>query len=362
MSLMSQTVASVFHTRNVAAMWLLTLAFLAGASNVVAIPLATYRDRVHKCLIALDSLQAIGEDADEASRDERIAQTIAHVRRLLPPTETVEVGGPSLEVDNKWLEKALQEYEELPSSSERRKAVLTETTERLGALAEALTDLENRAANNTNAQNREEAKARLANILRRDEYAKKAADGNALSRLMQRLLSWLRSLFPNSPQIEPGRAKFLSQLAQILVVALALAVIAFVLWKFGPRVWRSNEKRRKKGKREARVVLGERLEPDQTSADLLAEAEALARDGHLRAAIRKGYIALLCELGDRKVLGLAQHKTNRDYLRSVRNQAQLYEEMLVLTNSFEIHWYGFMPANADDWNMFRARYHQALRQ
>jgi hypothetical protein len=94
----------------------------------------------------------------------------------------------------------------------------------------------------------------------------------------------------------------------------------------------------------------------------LAEAEVLARDGQLRAAIRKAYIALLCELGDRKVLGLAHHKTNRDYLGSVRNHEQLYKDMLVLTNSFEIHWYGFTPANMDDWNMFRARYHQALRQ
>ena len=355
-------VASVFQIRNVAVMLLLTLTFLASASSVVAIPLSTYRDRVHTCLIALDSLQAIGEDSDEASRDERIGRTLADVRRLLPPSETVDVDVPTLNADNRWLAKSLQDYVDSASVASRRKAILTEITERLGALEEALVELENKAANTVAAEDKDQTKTRLANILRRDEYEKKAADGNALTRLYRRFMGWLRSIFPSGPQLEPGRAKLLAQIAQIAIVALALAVIAFVLWKFGLRVWKSNSKRKKSGKREARIVLGERLEPDQTSADLLAEAEALARDGNLRAAIRKAYIALLCELGDRKILGLAQHKTNRDYLRSVITQQPLYDEMVVLTNSFEIHWYGFMPASLDDWNVFRARYHQAIKQ
>jgi hypothetical protein len=206
------------------------------------------------------------------------------------------------------------------------------------------------------------AKARLSNILRRDEYARKAAEGNALSRLWQRFVAWLRSIFPNTPEIDPGKAGFLSQLAQLLVVALAVAVIVYAAWKLWPRLMPGKSKGKKAKKREARIVLGERLEADQSSADLLAEAEALAREGNLRAAIRKGYIAFLCELGDRKVLGLAQHKTNRDYLRSVRNHEQLFREMQVMTTSFENHWYGFEPADMDDWNMFRARYHQAIKQ
>jgi hypothetical protein len=106
--------------------------------------------------------------------------------------------------------------------------------------------------------------------------------------------------------------------------------------------------------------LGERLEPDQTSADLLAQAEALARSGDLRAAIRKAYIALLCELGDRKIVSLAQHKTNRDYLNSVRERARLYKLMLHLTSKFELHWYGFQPAMENDWNEFRSAYQQVV--
>jgi hypothetical protein len=354
------TLSKLFRVRTACAVCVLLLALLACASQVRAIPLQTYRERVHHSIIALDALQNIDEDARDATRGERIAATLADVRRLLPTAETVEWNGTSLQVDNRWLADALQNYEGLGDSpAARRNAVLTEITERLGALEGALTELEKGQAG---SQTKDEEKARLSSILRRAEYAKKSTEGSALTRLLQRFLKWVRSLFPNAPQIEPARAKVASSFAQILVVVLSAAIILYALWKFAPRLFRGRGQGKKKEKREARVVLGERLEADQTSVDLLAEAEALAREGNLRAAIRKGYIALLCELGDRKILGLAQHKTNRDYLRAVRGQQQLYQEMQHLTRSFENHWYGFVPASMDDWNMFRSRYQQALKQ
>ena len=106
--------------------------------------------------------------------------------------------------------------------------------------------------------------------------------------------------------------------------------------------------------------MGERLEPDQSAIDLLTEAELLARRGELRAAIRKAYIALLLELGERKIIRLAQYKTNRDYLRAVREFEPLYGNVKQLTDSFERHWYGFASASEDDWVAFRIGYKQAL--
>ncbi len=111
-------------------------------------------------------------------------------------------------------------------------------------------------------------------------------------------------------------------------------------------------------------MLGERLEADQTAADLLDEAERLARAGELRGAIRKAYVALLCELGDRGVVRLAQHKTNRDYLDAVRRAARprLYTEMLPLTSDFELHWYGLRAASDADWESFKTRCRKALKE
>ena len=122
----------------------------------------------------------------------------------------------------------------------------------------------------------------------------------------------------------------------------------------------SNRGPKKKRKEKARIVLGETLEPDQTAFDLLSEAEALARRGELRAAIRRAYIALLVELGDRKVISLAQYKTNRDYLRAMREIEPLYRNVKQLTDSFEHHWYGLAQASENDWVAFRSGYNQAL--
>src|SRR6266498_2398549 len=131
------------------------------------------------------------------------------------------------------------------------------------------------------------------------------------------------------------------------------------LAEFLQRLLRSGRPK-KKGKAKARIVLGERLEPDQSALDLLSEAEALARRGELRAAIRKAYIALLVELGERKIISLAQYKTNRDYLRAVREVEPLYGNVKQLTDSFERHWYGFAQATETDWLAFRSAYKQAL--
>lgn len=156
-----------------------------------------------------------------------------------------------------------------------------------------------------------------------------------------------------------GSASIFGVIAKWVIIILALLVLGFVLKAFLPRLLRGG-RTKKKRKDKARIVLGERLEPDQSALDLLAEAEALARRGELRAAIRRAYIALLVELGDRKVISLAQYKTNRDYLRAMREIEPLYRNVKVLTDSFERHWYGLAQADESDWLQFRSAYNQAL--
>jgi hypothetical protein len=145
----------------------------------------------------------------------------------------------------------------------------------------------------------------------------------------------------------------------IVIFVLVLALIGFLLYKFAPLIGFKVRHRTKKEKKD-RVILGERLAADENAGSLFSEAERLARDGNLRQAIRKGYIALLCELSDRKLIGLAQHKTNRDYLRDVRRRHALYQNMSGLTDNFERHWYGFENADEKDWEEFRRTYKKAV--
>src|SRR5258706_9423483 len=318
---------------------------------------ADYRHRVSQAIAAIEQSQAAHHDEDLSS-PERVNSSIARIREELPVKETVTLDSQSAVIDNTWLHEALQNYEKTNNTKLQRVTALARIEERLRALDERLEEVQQRKPA---ASDKDGDKGKLAEILRRPDFNKPATtEGSALSRLWERFLRWLFSLFPNVKPVTPGGSSFISGLAQIIIVLACLAAIAFLIWKFGPR-YLSHRRRKKKPKREARIVLGERLEPDQTSADLLAQAELLARKGDLRAAIRKAYIALLCELGDRKVVSLAQHKTNRDYLNSVRERTPLYNSLRKLTNSFEVHWYGFQPAAERDWIEFRSGYQKALK-
>jgi len=326
------------------------------ASNAHAATLADYRQRVAQAATAVDQLQTPDSLTRQIIlREDFIETTIAHVKSLLPSKETVSFKNQNVEVDNSWLYEELTDYQKNQTDYRRSAKIFKRISERLRALLERLDEAEQLAA----PADKDESKGRLAEILRRPEYDKSAAQGSALERLWERFIRWLSSLFPRVKPLQPGTGRALSGIAQIVVIIVSVGLIAFLVWKFGPRFLRSRGKR-KKQKREPRIVLGEQLEPDQTAADLLEQAERLARSGDLRAAIRKAYIALLCELGDRKIISLARHKTNRDYLSSVRDRISLYQSMRKLTANFERHWYGFVPAKLEDWAEFRAGCRSAI--
>ena len=326
------------------------------AQAVSAIPVSNYHRRIRQAVTALDSLAQSDETESTAAYETRDVQTVASVRTLLPQTESVDWNGTTFSVDNSWLHRELDKY--AADRTAGRYDLLRRTTERLKAVDERISETENPAS--ATIGNKTDERRKLAEILQRPEYARKVNQESALSRLVDRFSKWLRSLLPRPQPVSTGSATVISKTAQIFVIALALGVLAFVLKLFLPRMLRTRRPK-KKAKAKARIVLGERLEPDQSAFDLLSEAEALARRGELRAAIRKAYIALLVELGERKIISLAQYKTNRDYLRAMRQVEPLYGNVKHLTDSFERHWYGLAQATENDWLAFRSAYRQALR-
>ncbi len=379
--MMKEALTKIF--RGLCAAALVVAAWGACVSAVAAKPLSVteYRQKAadaHGTLEALaelcDGLAAAGGEKDTLEPDEEgyqplpfpeaQKQRLAEAREHLPAKTQVEWGGAVVEADSAWLHWELRAYEvesAKPATSYRmRAAKLREIGERLHALEVRLEEAEQDAAARA-ARDKDAEKGRLANILSRPEYNKEVSEGGALQRLIEQFFQWLRDLFPDVNPVAPGASPGISRVAQFFVLALCLAVIGFVVWKF----WWSRRVRgvRAKPLREARVVLGEQLAPDQTAADLLSDAERLARAGDLRGAIRKAYVALLCELGDRRVIRLASHKTNRDYLQAIRSSAspRLYTEMLPLTFNFELHWYGLQAAEENDWRDFHQRCRQVLK-
>ena len=343
------------HRRSIACVVVLVAFLFVCPANVAAIPITEYHQRLKQVIDELVKVVEVNKDFDEAAFEKRMLETTEFVRVTLPEHLTVEVDGEVYNVDNSSLHKNLEHLKELPGASQFEK--VQQITQFLQAIEARVAE---RQAAVVSAMSKEEAKSKLESILARPEYATEQRGPNAISRLLRDFIRWLQDLFPKRSPVAPGRVDFISLIAQILVIGLALAVLIYVVKILLTRFGRTR-KTKKPRKKEARIVLGERLEPEATATDLLSQAEILARNGELRAAIRKAYIALLVELGDRKMISLAQHKTNRDYLNSVKSIPPLHATMRGLTDSFERHWYGFEQTTPDDWQNFRAGYLAALR-
>lgn len=343
------------HRRSVACVVVLVTFLFICPVNVAAIPITEYQQRLKQAINELVEVLEVNKEFDETEFEYRMLETIELVRDTLPENLTVEVDDEVYNVDNSSLHKSLEDLKKLPGAKQFEK--VEHITQLLQAIDARITE---RQAAVERAGTKEQEKQKLESILARPEYATEQRGPNAMTRLIQDFIRWLQNLLPKRRPAEPGRLDLISLIAQILVIGVALAVLAYVV-KIAMTRFGRTRKAKKPKKKEARIVLGERLEPDATSTDLLSQAEVLARNGDLRAAIRKAYIAFLVELGDRKMIRLAQHKTNRDYLNSVKSIPPLHATMRGLTDSFERHWYGFEQATPDDWQDFRAGYLAALR-
>lgn len=334
---------------------ILLAVFALGVSRGVAIPLSEYRNSIDHIIGDVMSLMELDADETQTDFESRFAETITAMRSEFPTDQPVELEQGGWTTDNAWFHAALDDLQR--AKTEERAEKLSSMADWLASLKSRITDLESATKV---ADNKAADKQKLESILARPEYVSGAKGPNALTRWIEDFVRWLRSLFPEQPRMQPGSGGIVSTILQIIVVVLALALIAYVASLLLRRVKFTRKTKVRKTK-EPRIVLGERLKPEDTATDLLAEAEALARRGDLRAAIRKGYIALLIELGDRKLISLAQYKTNRDYLRAVSNRPQLHSRMKGLTDSFERHWYGFAQTTPTDWQDFRAGYRDALQ-
>ncbi len=336
---------------------------LPGSVSIFAGTIGDYQKGVRIARESVDELRKnliIEETYDGEKNVEYERQLIALIRKNMPPTEKIEWDGAAIETSNRWLSNQIDNYEKEENQKKRRE-ILTAVEERLAALQEKLAEPENAAVSN---RSKDEDKRKLAEILRRDEYQKPEEKGESLVQKWVREVSeWLEKVFPrpNISSTSPNAFQSISVALQIGLYVIIAAIIIFLLYKFAP-VFVQKYRVRQKPEKTDRVILGERIGFNESAADLFGEAERLARAGNLREAIRRGYIALLCDLSDKKIIGLAQHKTNRDYLRDVRRRDELHEKMRGLTESFERHCYGFEFADETDWNEFKQQYKLAVSE
>lgn len=343
---------------------LILIAFLVAnsASVSIASEVGDYQRRVESARagvsILLDNISQ-AEIGEEPTQPDSLV--IAELRRLIPSTEKVETYAGTVETNNQWFAEGLK-VAEAESDLAKRAVVLSELEQRLGSVSSKLDELD---AAETVDRSKDEDKRKLAEILNRPEFqrpTKEVDEKSGIEAWLKRFLEWLESFFPKFTPPE-GAADGASAIAGVLQWVLIIAVIlvlGFVLYKLLP-LFTTRLRRSVPEERHERVILGEKIGEDRTSEDLFGEAERLAREGDIRGAIRKGYVALLCEMSDRNLIGLARHKTNRDYLRDVRSRREIHDRMTGVTGKFERHWYGAEAARPDDWEEFRQSCGETLK-
>ncbi len=340
----------------------LCLAFCVGLFGTISVraispteygdSLINARELVGEMLIEVAEAEAGIAPFDHGPED------TADLRSMLPATVKIESPNGTLEVSFQWLQSKLDEFDKT-SDLQEQAFLLTEIEERLTALAWSQDEFENAAAK---ILSKDEEKQKLNEILSREEFQKpEPPKESLLEQWLMKIGDWISSLFPSrGPSAGSEGMGSITSALQIGLIVVVLVIVAFGIYKLAPLLF-PTLKRKRKENRSDRVILGEVIEADRSARSLFEEAEDLARNGELRNAIRKGYIATLCELNDKKVIGLARHKTNRDYLKDVRKNEELHSNLKGLTVSFEDHWYGSAPGAESAWAEFRKRYADAIR-
>lgn len=329
-----------------------TIILLVAAAHTMAATPEDYFARVVKAEAAV--YRVISGGATVAESPEAFA---AEIKSILPETERIQWNGGSVETANAWLHQDLDQMVAAGSDSERRD-IARRIRERLAGIA----SVEDPSAP---AATKDAAKQKLDEILSRPEYQKpEAAEESLFQRWWREFLEWVASLFPRRPDVDAPSVSGIGSIQYVLqavILLLVVGLVVFLIYKFAPLIRRRARAGGSDGDRN-RVILGERIGADESATTIFSEAELLASRGDLRGAIRKGYVAVLCELADRKAVRLARHKTNRDYARDLANRRPLIDTFKTMTGRFERSWYGLQAAGPQDWEAFRDEYRRAVEQ
>jgi hypothetical protein len=303
--------------------------------------------------------QIVDEVIEQESPAPTVVDRMNSIKQLAPASEEVEFGGSIVRVDNAWLREAADNViKNANGDIEQRHSMLSEIADRLDYLQQRVNEAGAQPASVSQDQ-----RARLEGILARPEYLPEEKRESFIQRwfrkLREVLARLLERLFGGSPARElPASSAGLVTLFRILVFLAVITALVFGIIKLMQRL----ERRRKLAEEpEKREVLGEEIAEDATAADLFARASELARQGEYRRAIRRAYVALLCELEERGKLRLHRSKTNRDYLDALRSEQQIYPAFSTMTSAFESVWYGQERATEEEFKDFVTLYQETVR-
>jgi hypothetical protein len=259
-------------------------------------------------------------------------EEIHGLRETLPRSWRVRVGEQTVEVSTGWLAADLKKMEEDPAAAT---GAQREAEARLSAMRGAATKLESRGS----PQDFDNAQTQLQKILQGREFG--ATQGpSQLDLLKARMTRWIgERIFKLLTRLHLG-AKAGNAMAWGIV---AIAFLAFSYW-----VWKSLSATRSKLPMSEEIAV-ESNDPRQWAKDALAAAER----GDYREAVHCAYWAAVVHLEGIGALKRDRARTPRESLRLLERHPKEQSLLGEFTRHFELIWYGYRPASAQDWSEAR---------
>jgi hypothetical protein len=193
-----------------------------------------------------------------------------------------------------------------------------------------------------------------------DDFGKKVDDSlRAGVRLLGKFFDWIfNRQAPKTPNVSGPDLDWVG-LGKALLVIFGAALVGFFAWFIF---------RMLKQKRPIVAMAAAAVMPDLREENLVATQ--LPEDGWLRLAreyaardelvlaLRAAWLAGLAHLGDRELIAIARHKSNRDYERELRRRARDRELLLAAFDTnlgvFERSWYGNHDVSREAFTLFES--------
>jgi Domain of unknown function (DUF4129) len=254
---------------------------------------------------------------------------IAELRRSLPRAWVVRTAEGRMEVSTDWLTAELRKAAVDPAGSQ---STLNEIEQRLAAMRKAATELEG----TSNGPSADCAREHLEKIMQRREFT--GLQGPSQWDMWKaRITRWLlEQIYKLLSRLHLGAAtgNFLAW----TIVAIAFLALGYWVVKSLSRVNKISQLAVETSldSREARVW----------AKDALAAAER----GDYREAMHCAYWAAIAHLEGLGVLKRDRARTPRESLRLLDFHPNEQKLLGDFTQQFELIWYGYRPASAEDWS------------
>jgi hypothetical protein len=255
--------------------------------------------------------------------------TIRQFRLSLPPEWVVQTDGQSLNIKTDWLAAALLVAENSPIASAEQQR---QARQHLAALREAAEGLAS-----PGSLDLAQARAQVDRILSASEF-QGSHEPSWLDKLKARVSGWIARQLN---RIFGGVWVSAAVGDTIAWIIIALAAVLLSLWAVRSLITASSR---------SHMDLSGAAPAGQDWRYWAEEARSAAARADYRAAIHAAYWTAVARLEENHLLPEDRSRTPRESLRVMGRASAAYAPFSGLTRRFELVWYGYRAATADDWN------------